>query len=624
MVIEKLLAPFSEWIGPALAGFGISVAVLMLIVLAFGCLVMVIRYGPAVGIRATGKVIAGAVPDLLRMSPRRVWALAWLAVKESLSRRIVVVFLLFVLLLLFAAWFLDPTSVEPGRLYLGFVLTASNFLVLALALLLSAFSLPGDIKNKSIYTVVTKPVRASEVVLGRMLGFIIVGTILLGVMSVVSLVFVVRGLAHTHEVVAGDLRRVETRSGGSILTGYTKHTNNHRHRVTIDQATSQGVAEAERRHVHAVELGKDGGHTSGQEGMLTAKVPYYGKIRFRDDAGLDTEQGICVGDEWTYRSFISGNSKAAAVWEFSGVTPDRFHDSLTVEMNIGVFRSYKGDMARGVLGSLSVRNPRTGLTANVKTFESKEFTTFQVVVPQKLAVPSVQYVSRKIDTGEGFQYTPALNDPRDESLLRQREFDLYKDFVADGKVELWLQCVDGSQYFGAAQPDLYLRMPDAPFWLNFFKGYYGIWLQMVLVIGFGVMFSTFLSGAVASLATVGVMVGGFFNEMLLRLATGKYLGGAMVEAVVRLLRQDNLTSPLPEGIGSDVVRIVDQGIGGLMYPLAWVMPPFDEFGFSEFVASGYDIAWNPWIVVSTLRALGYLLPVFVAGYFFLKTREVAR
>ena len=48
--------------------------------------------------------------------------------------------------------------------------------------------------------------------------------------------------------------------------------------------------------------------------------------------------------------------------------------------------------------------------------------------------------------------------------------------------------------------------------MNFIKGYLGIWLQMLLVIVLGVMFSTFLSGPVAMLATIGALLGGFFND----------------------------------------------------------------------------------------------------------------
>ena len=86
--------------------------------------------------------------DLLSISPRRVLALAWLAVQESLRRRVLVGFGVFLLILLFAGWFLDTKTNDPATLYLSFVLTATTYLVLLMALFLSAFSLPADIKNQ--------------------------------------------------------------------------------------------------------------------------------------------------------------------------------------------------------------------------------------------------------------------------------------------------------------------------------------------------------------------------------------------------------------------------------------------------------------------------------------------
>ena len=115
----------------------------------------------------------------------------------------------FIVLLLFAGWYLDRESIDPARLYLDFVLTATSYLVLLLALFLSSQSLPADIKNHTIYTVVTKPVRASEVVLGRIVGFTAVTTFLLVVMGLISYVFVERGLAHTHQLTAADLEPIK-------------------------------------------------------------------------------------------------------------------------------------------------------------------------------------------------------------------------------------------------------------------------------------------------------------------------------------------------------------------------------------------------------------------------------
>ena len=128
----------------------------------------------------------------------------------------VVVFAVFIVVLLFAGWFLDRSSAHPSELYLSFVLTATSYLVLLLALFLSSLSLPADIKNKTLHTVVTKPVRSSEVILGRMVGFSVMGSLLLLVMGAISYGFVVRGLSHGHDVPPAELQRAEKawQSGG--------------------------------------------------------------------------------------------------------------------------------------------------------------------------------------------------------------------------------------------------------------------------------------------------------------------------------------------------------------------------------------------------------------------------
>ncbi len=130
--------------------------------------------------------------------------------------------------------------------------------------------------------------------------------------------------------------------------------------------------------------------------------------------------------------------------------------------------------------------------------------------------------------------------------------------VSDGQVEVWLQCAEPSQYLGANQADLYLRATDASFALNFVKGYLGIWLQTVLVIALGVMFSTFLSGPVAMLATLGTLVGGFFNDFMYRLATGQTYGGGPFESIIRIWTQQNVTSEAEPGLRTTVAQTLDQ------------------------------------------------------------------
>jgi hypothetical protein len=564
------------------------------------------------------------------MSPRRVWALAWLAVKESIRRRVVVVFGVFVVILLFAGWFLDVGSNEPAKLYLGFVLAATTYLVLLLVLFLSAFSLPADIRSRTIQTVVTKPVRASEIVLGRIVGFTLVGTVLLALMSAISYVFVIRGLSHTHELATDTLKPVGAAAAGKArpMTGFTDSVQGHRHKVYID-SSGQGQVDSEFGHWHEIEAKPSGEGTAhalgGPEGMLQARVPIYGKLRFRSREGKDVDKGINVGDEWFYRSFIQGGSQAAAIWTFQNVREDKFPEGLPIDTNIEVFRTFKGDIERGVIGSVSLRNPKTGLIVEVKVFESKEFAPFQLVVPRKITgFSSADVISRRRDTPEGqVEHSPPQN-MLDRRLLERKEFDLFNDLTSDGELEVWLRCLEPSQYFGAGQPDLWLHAADATFTVNFLKGYLGIWLQMVLVIGFGVMFSTFLSGPVAMLATVGAMIGGFFSDFLARLSQGAVLGGGPFESIIRLVRQENLMTDLEPGLRTTAAKMADVVAEAGLWVVARILPPFTDFNYADWVAYGFDISWDPWIAVPTVRAFAFLIPVFVAGYFFLKTREVAQ
>jgi len=595
--------PLSQWLAWALFSWLLVVLCLAAAGVLIGWLVATLRGGPVSATRATLRALADAALDLTHISPRRTAALTGLTIKESIRRRVVVVFAVFVLILLFAGWFLDPGSTDPARLYLSVVLTTTSYLMLLLALFLSALSLPADIKNRTLHTVVTKPVRRSEIVLGRILGFAAVGTCLLAVMGVISYAFVVRGLTHTHELTTADLQPVEGAAADRphALEGRTSQVHRHRHKVTVN-SSGVGRVETEQGHWHELSTQGSGDRVTYRlgppQGMLLARVPIYGKLRFKNSTGQDLEKGISVGDEWTYRSYIEGATLASAIWTFSGIREKDFPEGLPVELTIEVFRTHKGEIEKGVPGSLSVRNPRSGRMVEVRLFPAKKFAT------------DVQFIPRVLETPEG------------------RKGDLFQDMVSDGQVEIWLRCAAAQQYFGAAQADLYLRARDAPFWLNFAKSYLGIWLQMLLVIGFGVMFSTFLSGPIAMLATAGALLGGMYSEFLGELAHHKVIGGGPVESMIRMVGQQNVVSELEPGLRTTAAQMTDKVLEVGLGVVSAILPDFGRFSFPDpegrlAVATGFDIAPDV-LIQCVLHALGFMVPLVVAGYFFLKKRELSQ
>jgi hypothetical protein len=642
MVNEGGVLVFSEWIAANPKMWVLVVGLLLLAGLAVGWLLEALQRGPMAAFAGVGRVFSAGLGDVFGVSPRRVWALSWLAIQESIRRRVVVAFAVFIIVLLFAGWFLDPGSTEPGRLYLSFVLTATTYLVLLLALFLSSMSLPNDIRHKTLHTVVTKPVRPSEIVLGRMVGFTVVGTSLLALMGLLSYLFVVMGLNHTHSLSKSDVDRAvqacaEGRQGSVELL--TDESQGHRHLVRVEPTSDGEVRVAqmdtERSHWHDLSYSfqRKGGSSSDvrmdysigpAQGSLVARVPVYGKLRFLSPQAVDTDKGVNVGDEWAYRSYIQGGTQAAGVWTFGGLRPENFADEVSVEMNIGVFRTHKGNIERGILGSLALRNPKTGLFVEVEVFESKEFAVKRINIPRKItSFSSKQMVQRKWMSakGEAMVYPPTPN--LDNSLLEKKEFDLFQDLVADGQTEIWLRCLESAQYFGVAQADLYVRQSDASFAVNFVKGYLGIWLQMVLVICFGVMFSTFLSGPVAMIGTLGVLLGGIFLDFVTKLGHGDVYGGGPLESVIRLVNQQNVISELDPGLGASTAKMADKVLEGFLLGVSHLLPPFGQFSFSEHVACGYDVSFDL-LLVRVITAVAFAIPLFVIGLFFLKTREIAQ
>jgi hypothetical protein len=265
-------------------------------------------------------------------------------------------------------------------------------------------------------------------------------------------------------------------------------------------------------------------------------------------------------------------------------------------MTIRVFRSHKGNINKGIRGSLVVRNPKTGRSTGEQSFAAKD------------AIVDHHHIATDLLDVSG------------------NRLNLFTDLVdEDGNVEVQINCLDRGQYFGMAMPDLYLRAADASFPLNFAKAFFGVWLTMVLVISFAVMFSTFLSGPVAMLATVAILVIGCFTEDIYNLANGITQGGGPFESLVRIVRQQNMVSEMDEGLTRTVVKTLDDAMLFIMKGVAGILPDFSKFdeAFVNHLAKGFDISSDT-VGVWGLRGLAYLAVAFIVGYFFLKTREVAK
>lgn len=568
-------------------GFLLAI-ILSLIGFLVGLVVAVIKHGPNEGFLNVSRLIGQLFTvDIPKLSIRRVWAVAKLAIKESIRKKVLVVVGVFIVGMMFAGWYLDQNADHPARLYISFVLTMTNYMVIVLGLFISCFSIPADIKSRTIYTIVTKPVRPLELFLGRVLGFMAIGTLVIACMGVLSYFFVVRGLDHEHEVVSTD---------PDGKSGETSRVQRHRHTFTINES-GVGQTNEVKGHSHPVRKVGEKYVVEGPLNDLTARVPIYAKqLSFTGRDG-EANEGYNVGYMSEYQKYIEGDSLSSAVWRFEGISSNLFENTIGYDMTISAFRTYKGDIVTPVGGIIYFRSLDGKVETERVTFKVKEFQTDRRVLPVKL---------------KGFREG------------KPADLDFFKDLAPNGNFEVVVRCQDRGQYLGMAAADLYLRPNDLYFFWNFIKGYISIWLQMFIVVCFGVMFSCFLSGPVAIIATISALVLGFFGFFVDDVFMNKSGGGGPIESLIRIPLQSGSAVELDLGNPAleNSIRVVDRFLVYGISLLKNAVPNFGQLGTSDFVAYGVNL-FGGLLGRHLTIAFGYFLLTCIVSYFFLKTREMA-
>ena len=90
-----------------------------------------------------------------------------------------------------------------------------------------------------------------------------------------------------------------------------------------------------------------------------------------------------------------------------------------------------------------------------------------------------------------------------------------------------------------------------------------------------------------------------------------------------MITQENIVADLEPNLRTMVVQTLDQLAEPFMKVVVMLLPDFYNFSFSNYVAHGFNIPADQ-ILKFTFRMLAFVIPVFVAGLFCLKTREVAQ
>lgn len=555
------------------------------------------------GVRGLKRKFVTGLTDFLVLSPKRVWAMSMLTFREAIRNKVLLIFVVFVMLFMFAGWFLSGGEFDQSgaKVHTSFVLTTMTWIVLPVSLLLSCWGIPEDIRKRSLHTVVTKPMRRSEVVVGRMVGFGLIGTMIVVVMSVVGYIWMQRqspflvGMVDEY-VQDGDVvkhiefanPKVSGRDGLEIKLG----------EETIKVRDEQ---ELKNNHSSIYSLFETAMEQARQR-VMACRVPVHGELSFLDPQGEPTPRGVNTGDIWEFRSYIRGGSKATAIWDFEGITPERFGDSLPLESRFESFRTHKGVVDQKLLALYILVNEEKGLRVPLSAFEVNEYHDGD----------NVYTVDRKIE------YI-------DEATTQERTVDLYDDIVSDGKLRVEVRCLDTGQFLGMARPDLFVRAPDRTFASGFFKACFCIWLSMLIVVMIGVSASCFLKGPVATLLTLVFLIlgQGLAMNFIEKITGDDWKGGGLFESSIKMATHATLTVGLEDSATNRAIKKIDDVGSAGLWLVRWLLPDFRHFSSaSTWVENGFDVQFSSTIAACIATTLGYFLPCFAIGYFSLLIREL--
>jgi ABC-type transport system involved in multi-copper enzyme maturation permease subunit len=538
--------------------------------------------------------------NVLKMRWRRIGALAKLGFKEASRSRLYWVFLLFLLPYLFPAkWYFLYKAENELRSTVSISAYAMNFFLLVPAALLAAFSIPRDIRDQNIYTIVTKPVERFEIVFGRFLGYTGMLTVVLLLMTAVGWLYI-----------------------------YTT-----------------GVSEEAKAETYK------------------ARVPVRGKLAFAsrkaDFAGTNVGREFdyrkyVAGDP---------SSPQRALWAFDRIPTAFVSGDRTfvpLEFTFDIFRMTKGVENRGV--DLTIR-VTTAAARQVPPSEqgvgswhwADEERGRQYAEAARAAVRQLQGLSATADVNPeavfrfaepGSKEWDALNKLTEEfgyyEIAGKEIFDYHPESVnlpvglfknaakSEAQVQagvpaltVSVKCQTGGQMLGVAEGDLYLMEGQRLFAENYFKASFGVWCRMVTLVGVAIVLSTYLSGVIAFLGAAVVFACGYFSDHIADIASGSSFAGGPFRAVNSLLKAEQPTAQLAEG--DSVTRLLEGGdvfVSWIIRRFVNMVPDLDSYAWTEYLAEGFSVPLEC-LFMNLLVVVGYLLPWFVLSFYLMRSREVA-
>jgi ABC-type transport system involved in multi-copper enzyme maturation permease subunit len=127
----------------------------------------------------------------------RVLAIIENTFKEGLRQRILILLLIFAILAIVISIFVAPFALgEAAKIVRDMGLAAASLFGVLVVIIIGSSLIHKDIEKRTIYTVITKPVRRAEIIIGKFLGLFLLIFILQCSMTVIQqlIIFVFEGI----------------------------------------------------------------------------------------------------------------------------------------------------------------------------------------------------------------------------------------------------------------------------------------------------------------------------------------------------------------------------------------------------------------------------------------------
>lgn len=142
----------------------------------------------------------------------RIWAVVENTFKEGLRQRILLLLVIFGILVIVVSMFLGPFALgEASKILRDVGLATSSLFGILVAIIIGSTLIHKDIERRTIYTVITKPVRRSEIIIGKFLGLMLLIVILECAMAGIHqlVIYMLEGSFDPHLLIAVPFSLIE-------------------------------------------------------------------------------------------------------------------------------------------------------------------------------------------------------------------------------------------------------------------------------------------------------------------------------------------------------------------------------------------------------------------------------